>query len=385
MRRFVESKCQNVVIEGGSIRGELTPAIYPEYRTVQRKLERIETATKQIARSFVVSLVSQYDSFLGALVRVMLYLKPGMINSSDRSMTFKELSIFSSIDEAKEFIVEKEVETLIRKSHSEQFDWMEKKFSIQLRKDLASWPRFVEVTERRNLIVHCDCRVSSQYLAVCQSNGVQCAEIKLGAELPVTRKYFTDAYECIFEVGIKLAQVLWRKLMPSQLNEADANLNQVTLELLNLGRYRLAKELLDFAACVLKKWASEADRKVHILNRAQAHKWLGEEDACRKILDLEDWSAVENKFSLGVAVLRDDFDGAAQWMKKIGGQDTQVADGYRDWPIFREFRNLLQFKVTYKELFGKDFSGLPDNQHDITLQLPVSGKKSEQAGLAPKK
>ena len=197
-------------------------------------------------------------------------------------------------------------------------------------------------------------------------------------------EYFIDAYECILEIGVKLAQVLWRKLFPGELDQADANLNQVTLELLNLHRYRLAKELLDFAACVLRKWASDADRRVHIMNRAQAHKWLGEEDVCRKILDSEDWSAVESKFSLALAVLKDDFDGAAQLMKKIGAQDSQVEEGYREWPIFKTFRNSVQFKTTYRELFNKEFSGLPENQHDITLTLPIPTTKEGRAELAAK-
>ncbi len=377
MRRFIETKCQHVVIEAGRMKGELTPDIYPEYRGIRRKIERAETAGKKIAGSFVVSLVSQYDAFLGALMRVLFYLRPEMMNSSERSMTLKELSEFPSIDAAREFIIDKEVESVIRKSHTEQFDWMEKKFGIELRKGLESWPKFIEVTERRNLIVHCDCRVSSQYLAVCRVNGMRCEGIEVGVELPVNRKYFTDAYECILEIGVKLAQVLWRKLFPAELAAADANLNQVTLELLNLHRYRLAKELLDFAASVLTKWGSDADRRIHIMNRAQAHKWLGEEEACRKILDSEDWSAVENKFSLGLAVLRDDFDGAAQWMRKIGPNDSQVAEGYREWPIYKTFRKSVQFKTTYQELFGREFSGLPENQHDITLTLPVPTTKQE--------
>jgi hypothetical protein len=214
--------------------------------------------------------------------------------------------------------VEKEVEAVIRKSHVEQFEWMEKRFDISLRKGLTVWPTFVEVTERRNLLVHSGGIVSSHYLSTCEQCGADCGKARVGTELVVTRAYISQACECLIEIGVKLAHVLWRKLIPTERADADNSLNVFCLELMNDIHHALARKLLDFATSVLKKWDSEVSRLVFVINRAQAHKWLDEETACQKILASEDWSAVDEKFLLGVAVLSDDTQKAVSLMKKLG-------------------------------------------------------------------
>jgi hypothetical protein len=119
------------------------------------------------SRAFIVSLVSQYDVFLSALVRCLFIAQPGLIQSSKKTFEVSEILAFGSMQEAKDAIADEEIESLLRESHHEQFSWLERRFNIQtLRKDLRSWPNFVEITQRRNLFVHSDGRISKQYLKV---------------------------------------------------------------------------------------------------------------------------------------------------------------------------------------------------------------------------
>jgi len=304
LRDFITNKCANVKKSGNTITGDLPAGSYREHTLIKRKVEHTEIANRAISRSFIVSLISQYDSFVGGLVRTLICKRPELINASERTLTFKDLNTFSSIAGARDFIVEKEVEALIRKSHAEQFDWLENKFSVRLRKGLEAWKAFIEVTERRNLFVHCEGRVSSQYLSVCSQHDIDCTGRKLGEELTVPQTYFAEASECVLEIGLKLGHVLWRKLAPDEREAADGNLNQICLDLIADRRYRLAIKLLDFATNTLKNWSSEAIRRIFILNRAQAYKWSNDELTCRKILAAEDWTAVEDKFAFAVAVLK---------------------------------------------------------------------------------
>ena len=70
-------------------------------------------------------MVSQYDSFLGRLLRLIFLAKPEILNASEKEMTFAELTKFDSIQAARDYIVEKEVETIIRKSHANHFAWLD--------------------------------------------------------------------------------------------------------------------------------------------------------------------------------------------------------------------------------------------------------------------
>jgi hypothetical protein len=169
----------------------------------------------------------------------------------------------------------------------------------------------------------------------------------------VSRQYFETAHECLFEIGVKLAQVLWRKLKADDLELADGNLLSVGYELLEEGRYRLARCLLDFSTETLKKHAKEEHRLSMIINRAQAYKWSGDDTTARKIISDVDWSATALKFQMAQAVLLDDFKQAIEVMTKIGTDPAVSKMAYREWPLFKEIRKIADFSMTFEQIFGE--------------------------------
>jgi hypothetical protein len=62
---------------------------------------------------------------------------------------------------------------------------------------------------------------------------------------------------------------------------------------------------------------------------------------------------VSDKFKIAKAVLDDDFDGAAKLMVKIGAEGDVPKAGYRDWPLFKEFRKSAVFHETFLRVFGE--------------------------------
>jgi len=278
-----------------------------------------------------------------------------MLNACQRQFTFCELASFSSLDAARDHIIEKEIESILRSSHSDQFDWMENRFGIPLRKDLSIWPRFVELTERRNLFVHCDGIVSSQYLSICGKHGAMPSEdINLGDVLDVDAKYFIEAFHCLFELGVKLGHVLWRKLCPEELESADSHLNNICFTLLTEEKYRLAKIMLHFSTTTLKKHHSEIDRRVFIINYAIALKHL-KDNSYKELLKKEDWSVCRQDFQLAIAVLHDKYEEAATLMKAIGRAGRPAEHEYKTWPLFKEFRRTEEFRKAYRQIFKKKY------------------------------
>jgi hypothetical protein len=342
---------------------------YHNAKHIIKRLKSSEHATTLITRGFLVSIVSQYDAFLGDLIRTLFTLKPNFLNISERQMTYAELVTFASIEAAREHIIEKEVETVLRKSHSEQFDWLENKFDLQLRKGLELWPRFIELTERRNLFVHASGLISQHYLDVCDKHAVTHGQRPArGQQLDVTPAYFADAYECILEIGVKLVHTLWRKQLPHDREEADDNLNWVCYDLLVEKRFVLARRLLDFAVGQ-KRHASDVHRRRFIINCAQAYKWSGDETTARKLIASVDWSASKHVYVLATKVLLDDFDGAAVVMKEIGVAGEPTKTEYRDWPLFSTFRYSDEFRSTFAEIFGEDFSESPPRPANELVKL----------------
>lgn len=363
LHKFLTELGNPVPGESGKVTYTLHGGTYLHYRRLSSRAQKTATAGQLVPRSILVSLVSQFDAFLGRLIRHLFNAKPEIINCSTNVLTFSQLKEFGSVENAREYIVDKEVESVLRKSHTEQFDWLENKFGLPLRVGLAVWPVFIEVTERRNLFVHANGVVSHQYLEVCKRSSCDLQPgVSQGGSLPVTRDYFARAHECIFEVGIKLAQVLWRKLLPEDLTSADQSLVRISYELLVEGRYRLARVLLDFSTEVLKRYADEGYRLTFVVNRAQAYKWLGHEERVRTIVGEEDWSATSLKFKLARSVLLDDFDAAAELLVTIGQNGEIDKHSYREWPLFREARKSEKFAAAFEQVFGEPLNTISVNR-----------------------
>jgi len=376
---YLNAKGVRTVDNDGSESYRIKPEDLTSFRRYSKDLMSCSLALSSVPPIFLCSLVHHYDGFLGRLLRVAFYVKPELLNASQRQLSFSELVALSSVEAAREFLVEKEVEAVIRGSHTEQFDWMESRFGLSLRKDLSAWVRFVEITERRNLFVHCGGVVSSQYISICRKHGVVLpAEVGVGTELDVSPEYFLQAVECLLEIGVKLGHVLWRKLQPDNLADADAALHLAAFDVLSEERYSLAKVLLHFAVDTLKKQSAEDYRCLNLINLAIAHNHSGEREECLKLLKSYDWSASEEKFKLAVAILEHRFMDAVRLMKIIGKNGSVAREDYASWPLFKEFRHRPEFLEAYRGLFGEDFV-LPKPETDQPQRTVPARKLKKDA------
>ena len=323
-------------------------------KLLRRKVDNTSLAAQLVPRNFIVSLLSEFDTYLGHIIRAIFYLKPELLNASEKNLSFSKLLELENVESAREYIIEKEIETVLRDSHSQQFKWLENKIDTKLTIDLKSWKPFIELTERRNLFVHNDGIVNSQYLSVCKTNGVELSDkIKLGTKLKVTESYFLNAYRCVFDIGVKLSQVIWRKFIPEETLEADTSFIGIIYDQIVRNENKLAIELSDFATHKVIKHHNQDTKLTCIINKAQAYKWNGENDKCVEIISSIDWSACSDKFKLVSQILLNDFDNAIVAMQKLGANDDEITkEAYRDWPVFKEFRDSPQFLETYEKVFG---------------------------------
>lgn len=355
VEEFEEKNC-TVQVEGDIRRVSIPIEHNRKWKKLRSRHDQIHLASSLVPRSLLVSLVSQYDAFLGRLLKAIFNVRPELLNASEKALSFSQVASFPSIDAIRDHVIEKEIEGVLRSSHADQIKWIEARFGLPLTKGLKIWPTFIELTERRNLFVHTDGVVSSQYLSVCRQSGVDLkGDIDEGSRLEVRQEYFEIACRCVFELGVKLAHVLWRKLLPNDREKADSNLIMVTYELIEKENYTLAIALLDFACNTLNTYANEWNELALAVNHAQAHKWSGNEADAQKILDEVDWSAKGDEFKLAAAVLRSDWKNAVDVMRRIGSSGPVRKHNYRDWPLFKEFRNQPEFTACYQEVFKEEF------------------------------
>lgn len=325
-------------------------------KKLRKEINYSKIAHQIIQRNFVVSLVSQYDSFLGGLIRTMYLIKPELIDASDKKLTFTNLVELGSVQEARDFIIEKEIDTILRGSHTNQLVWFEQKIG-KIRDKITCWSDFIELTERRNLFVHNNGIVTNQYLRVCKENNVELnEEVKLEYELRVQPSYFEKAFKCVFEIGILLSQAIWRKFIPERIEDADSNIVNLTYELIHNSENELAIRILDFFNTYIKDYSSQDLSLRLLLNRAQAYKWSGDSQKCISILKERDWSACNDIFKLATEVLKEDYENAYKTMFRIGAKSDEIDKSkYKEWPIFRQIRKEKKFIESFEMIFNEPF------------------------------
>lgn len=374
---FLKENVEEIEDDKGKKRVLLKSDELKKFEDLERNASTSSLASKIIPESLFVSLISQYDAFLTRLLRAIYEIKPDVLNGSERNLTFSQLVEMETIERAREFIIDKEVDTVLRKSHSEQFDYLEKLIGVKLRENLPIWQTFIEVTERRNLLVHCDGVVSNQYLKNCIEHKCKTDKLKVGERLGVEPRYFSEAYNCLYEIATKLSHTIWRKLLVTNLEDADKELNDVCYHLISTNSFQLADILLEFG-CSQKKHFNDSLQNVFIINGSLSKYLQNKKEESKAILDKKDWSASSDSFKLAYAVLSDDFEVAYDIMLKIGDNGDVDSPDYKQWPLFNIIRNEQKFKDTYKTIFKEDYSIMETPMRPVQELINKEIKKSKE-------
>ena len=236
-------------------------------------------------------------------------------------------------------MVDMEIESVLRESHTYHFSYLEKKLGVSLKPREVAWHTFLELAERRNLVAHTGGVISRSYLKNCVAHKIPLIEKQsLGDRLEIDRDYLLAACDCLTELGVELGHVILRKCLPNEQEAAENHYHRTTYDLIEEGRYEVAIYLLEFSLRPPMKYSVMSGRLVDTVNLAQAYKWLGNDKKAQEVISREDWSATGLKFTLAVAVIRDDFKEAAAIMKKIGANGEVDRASYDSWPLFRKFR-----------------------------------------------
>ncbi|MFW5981162.1 MAG: hypothetical protein ACOCRU_01150 [bacterium] len=354
----------------------ISPEKVKEYDRISSELESLSTAFNFMPKSIIVSLVSIYDAHVGNLIENMFEVKPELLNSLNKDVSFTDVLKASSINDLKEDIIAKEINIVLRKSHLEQIEWFEKKLGITLRSNKELIGKFVEITERRNLFVHSDGKVSNHYLNICKQNNYKFKkEPNVGDKLDVETNYFYDTVNCLLEIGIKLTHIIWRKLSPTQISLADENYTSITYDLIESDNYELAISLLEF---ILDSNQYDADYElIYLINLSQSYKWSGHEDKCKElIMSRNNWSLYKEKYQIAKHVLLGEYEEVYCLFRKYSDDDNVITKQWiREWPLFKEIRDDEEFNSIFEEVYEEPLILNERNQDKEIIERNIADKE----------
>lgn len=353
------------------------------HSTLLKRLKAIRStlvADGTTTKSYFVSMISLYDGYLVEFLNVVLQKRPEILNSADKTRTIADILASSSIESLRREIISEEIDDVMHKSHAEQIFWLEKTFNVKIQKQISKWADFIELTERRNLLVHTDGRVSSKYISVCSRHQVDISKVKKDQKLGVDKEYFEMAFAVMFEVAAKLTHLVWRKIFPEDQDCSNDNFNNdICYLLLKNEEYKLAINLLNFATTLFKKNSNDTEWRMYIINQSIAYKWMGNNAKAQEILDTEDWTATNSKFQLAVAVLRENNKLASKLVGQMDWDYVLAARLYSEWPLFNKFRETKLFQSAFQTKYEHPFSEINIKEvQKVRQQVKQSQKKVDK-------
>ena len=352
-REEIHSLLQKLAIKDS--KEGLTAERYEQLTAFVANVKRLGRGHILFCNNSLISLVSRFDEFIGDLIRGIHKQNPDRLKNSEKNLSYEEITSLTNLSQAVDRLIDKEVDRILRDSHTTQIKYLETQLNFEFREKLAVWPDFVELTERRNLLVHCGGEVSAQYLRICKTGGCKIdAGVKIGSMLGVNSKYFERCHAVLIEIGLKLGQAVLRKIFSEKLHDIDSSVNNYGVELLSAGRWDLGFMVFDFLCGLPPKLISKDQiKRIFIINKAIALKFSGKKNLCCELLDSLDWSSCSSDFSLAIEVLRDNFDAAEKIMSSMNAEEPISEHSFKTWPLFREFRKLEQFRRAFKKNIRK--------------------------------
>jgi hypothetical protein len=124
LSNFLKKFTTKVDKETGKRGVKLIGSEIPKLVRLTRDFLSAHTASTIIPTSLLVAGVSSFDAFLGTLVSACLKLQPELPNASEKSFTFAQLSQFSTLDEMKAFLIEKEIESCTSPDKTDTEIWL---------------------------------------------------------------------------------------------------------------------------------------------------------------------------------------------------------------------------------------------------------------------
>ncbi|MFG2455444.1 hypothetical protein ACGFSG_39400 [Streptomyces sp. NPDC048512] len=167
-----------------------------------------------LRRSLLVSAISAFEVLFGRVARTIYNVNISALNDSDHSFTLQEMAAFSTLDDAREYLIERRISTLLRDSIDGWEKWLKRACGGASMESLPIfWPLVRESFARRNLLVHTGGSVNHLYVSVVEKLGIpDLAKAKPGMRVEVNEAYLDWVLQELLALGHLLVCAVGTKL-----------------------------------------------------------------------------------------------------------------------------------------------------------------------------
>ena len=315
-----------------------------KFSFAMNKLSKNQDRKSSLYQSSLVTVISYVEWFLAQIIHKFYDKNPNAVGLKDKQISLEDLYNFGSIDDAKKYLIDIKVESVLRGSFKDWIKFLKEQMNLSMSYLKDHENDLIEACQRRNLYVHNGGIVNSIYSKNCEflENTPE-----LGSKLPCDKDYLDKCLSAFEKSFLLIACELWKKNEPEN-RERYVLMNHLSYEHISEGRYEVGASIAYFL-CGDKK-QKESDRTVCQINYWQAMKWSGEFDSVKSEIKDADFSAKDSIYVLAKHALLDEFDSALKMMPDLVKSEKLTIEDLREWPLFRAIREQPEYEIMINEL-----------------------------------
>ncbi|MER5436768.1 hypothetical protein [Streptomyces sp. NPDC002588] len=272
--------------------------------------------------SLLVSAVSSFEVLFGQIARKVYSVNSAALNDSDHSFTLQELAEFKSLDDAREYLIERRISSLLRDSIESWEKWLKRATGgVSMESLQINWPTVREAFARRNLIVHTGGVVNQIYLSIVQKLDLGAGGIPSGGRLKVEEDYLDAVLQELLALGRILSCTVGSKLHKS---DQERFTRAATMTMQDLSKKRAWRACESLCLYVLTRDISREQEM-----RARVSLWLTRKnlrglESVREEVERWDTSGLTKTLAHCKSVLLEDEEAVAEVRALLdGGQLTK--------------------------------------------------------------
>mgnify|MGYP000539146023 CR=1 FL=1 len=308
-----------------------------------------------LAKSSFLLLNSYFEYLLTDLMKYYYLKYKESIGDKDLKISLTELSEYNSIEELKEHLVLKEVESLLLElSFDKLLEHFKTDLSIDLNDKHSKWEAIGECRERRHLIVHNGSIINKKYIS--RTNNP--FKFKIGDSINISKDYFLQVYYEIKLAGFLLIFNCWGKWNAENATNAIKELMFESFEFLNLNKDELTVRICKYADQIQARNEEQSDFLMRIkFNKCIAFHRLKMDKELKKELDQINVGTSEPIFKLAYSILINEKPDKIKELVKscILLKDISM-DSYQNWPIFKLLKPRRKLNKEIMEIMKREIT-----------------------------
>ncbi|MBD8840071.1 hypothetical protein IFU39_19870 [Paenibacillus sp. CFBP 13594] len=320
--------------------GGLTGKIKDQFESYKLNKNQVNI----LYQSSLISLATFFELLVASIIKKRLFDYPSALNIDERSLTLEEIRKLGSFENAEIYLIENEVEQIMRKNILDWIEYMKKNYKSKFLFLTDIEAKLFEVFQRRNLFVHNEGIVNNIYLSRVNQDLVK--DFSLGKKIIITNEYMDETIDLIEYVGVILALELWQKFEKVSMVRQDL-IQEYGFEFMLQGKWKLSREV--FSLLINEREIGNRSKTMGLINYWQSFKNLNEYDQVIGEIEKEDFSDRSLDFQLCFFALKDDFNNFFNILPEVCPSEISL-EHLKKWPIFNSVRQTAEYEAFIEKM-----------------------------------